>query len=656
MAVWQVAIRTCFVYNRASILQAWAIIGGAMSALNKQRDDIQGLRALAVLAVIVFHANSSWLPGGFVGVDIFFVLSGYLITGIVLKQKAQGTFNLLSFYGSRVRRIVPAYLTLLAVVAIAMAILLIPRDFDSFHDSLKSAAYFNSNNYFNQQNDYFAPASHELPLLHTWSLAIEMQFYVFLPAVVMLIPTRFIKVALVLALLALLGYSQMLLQQGEKQSVYFSLLARIPEFLVGSVLAAWGTRQVGNYSNLKAGAGLLLLVLSVALISQASAFPGLLAMLPCIGTALLISAQGSAINRCLAGRSLVFIGGLSYSLYLWHWPVLAGMRYYFERYELPYAALAIAAVLILALSLCSYYCIERPLRGATGRKGTLKLVACFAAVVVVVLGAKALNPVLVPPLPVELTRYAAPGTICHGEMVGECLHGDLGASKEILLLGDSHGAQLNNFADVVGTALHARIRVITASSCVPITGFDQERLPEWSRPPCAAQIAMVQKYLAGADALIIAGMWQYQAPSAPFLQALDRFLGDAAARDQPVMVLAQVPMLTSNVQRMYRFNELGGSRAAQLEKTWAPANEKIKALVSKYPNGAFFEPAGLALFATPPIAEGRLIYQDDHHLNEVGSRAYGMVAAGPLANTLLRLEQVVAKEKLARLQRQDTVH
>ena len=144
--------------------------------MNGQRDDIQGLRALAVLAVIVFHVNHNWLPGGFVGVDIFFVISGYLITGIVTRQKAQGTFDALSFYKSRLRRIVPAYVFLLALVAMVMAIVLTPWDFHSFFDSLKAALYFNSNNYVNNQMDYFAAASHDLPLLHTWSLAVEMQF------------------------------------------------------------------------------------------------------------------------------------------------------------------------------------------------------------------------------------------------------------------------------------------------------------------------------------------------------------------------------------------------------------------------------------------------------------------------------------------------
>ena len=145
------------------------------------RNDIQGLRSIAVLSVIIFHLNKYWLPGGFIGVDMFFVISGFLITGIILTRKRQNEFSLISFYTSRIKRIVPAYLVLIIIVALCAAILFIPNDFDAFRASVKSALYFNSNTFFAKQHDYFGPAVHELPLLHTWSLAIEMQFYLLLP-------------------------------------------------------------------------------------------------------------------------------------------------------------------------------------------------------------------------------------------------------------------------------------------------------------------------------------------------------------------------------------------------------------------------------------------------------------------------------------------
>lgn len=208
-----------------------------MNSQDTKRHDIQGLRALAVLAVIVFHVDSNWLPGGFIGVDVFLVLSGYLLTSIVLRKRVEGRFSFLSFYAARVRRIVPAYVLMLAVTAVVMAVLLIPRDFEGFKESLYAAISFNSNNYFAGQNDYFAPDSHELPLLHTWSLAIEMQFYLILPIVLVIVPRNLLIFVLSAVAILLLGYTVYQLADGQRQTVYFSLGARIPEFLIGSLLA-----------------------------------------------------------------------------------------------------------------------------------------------------------------------------------------------------------------------------------------------------------------------------------------------------------------------------------------------------------------------------------------------------------------------------------
>jgi len=587
--------------------------------------------------------NHNWLPGGFIGVDIFFVISGYLITGIVLRQKAESRFSFISFYTSRLRRIVPAYLFLLASVAAAMAVLLIPRDFDTFFDSLKSAAYFNSNSYFSKQSDYFAPASHELPLLHTWSLAVEMQFYLLLPALLVLVPTRFVKATLGLIATLLFMYSAFLLANGEKQSVYFSLLARIPEFLVGAFLAAFGDISGrSSYRNIKAWIGLILVSLSFTLISEETTYPGLLALAPGIGTALLISASGSTFNNWLASRPAAFIGAISYSLYLWHWPVLAGFRYYYEMYELSAAVLLACAVLIVSLSIASYVLIENPLRRVNGRKGALNLTAFTAIAFLAVIISKTINPIVTKPLPVEMTRYAAPEDICHGQIVGECLRGDVTADKEVLLLGDSHAAQLNHFADKMGKALGMRVRVITASSCVPLDGFDADRLSEWARPPCESQIVAAKPYLQSADAVLLAGMWQYQAPSQQFMLALEKFMTATAKRDLPLIVLAQIPMLTSNVQRMQRFNALGGSKAAHLEGTWQKANQTVKTMVDHFPNATFLDLTSLPLFDTPPFADGKLIYHDSHHLNEIGSKAYGEAASAKIADALRGIGELQA--------------
>ncbi|MDH0636201.1 acyltransferase [Pseudomonas sp. GD03860] len=593
------------------------------------RNDIQGLRAIAVLGVILFHVNKHWLPGGFIGVDVFFVISGFLITQIILRKKEAGTFSFVDFYMQRVRRIVPAYLVLLIVVAACMALLLIPRDFDSFKDSVKAALYFNSNGFFAAQNDYFAPAAHELPLLHTWSLAVEMQFYLLLPFVLIVTPKRLLAPALILITVSLVAYSEFLLQQDLRQTVYFSLAARIPEFLIGSLAAIVpaGHQLKKRASDGLAWLGAVLMVSSFILVSDGQNFPGLLALPACLGAALLLVTRYTTLNQLLSLPPLVFLGALSYSLYLWHWPILAALRYFSGRYELGASAGLLFAALTLACAWLSYRYVEAPFRGRVSMPSTVtRLGVLGGASIAVLAAAGALNSKLVAPLPVNLTRYAVDAEICHGKIVGDCIRGDKTSERTLLMLGDSHAAQLNYFADIVGNAIHAKIKVITSSSCVTIPGFDAQRILEGARQACLDQIVEGEKYTSAADGIIIAGMWQYQAPSDKFMAQLDQFLSTAAARNQQVLVLAQVPMLTSNPQRIYRVNSIGLDLTAALNTEWSAANSKVRDLVARHENAEFLDLSADEFFSHVPVQDNTLIYQDTHHLNEVGSQRYGAVA------------------------------
>jgi len=597
--------------------------------ISKQhRNDIQGVRALAVLSVIIFHLNKGWLPGGFVGVDIFFVISGYLVTDLVLRRKIDGGFSFFSFYLSRIKRIVPVYLAVLAITSCVMALLLVPRDFGLFLDSLKSSLFFYSNHYFATQGDYFSPASHELPLLHTWSLSIEMQFYLLLPFLLVLVSARALRLIVPLGIVVFVLYVTIKLGGVRQDATYFSLLARVPEFLIGSLLAIMPIGQKLSYkaSSVLAVFGVLLIALSLWLITGELPFPGLLSLPPCLGVCCLIVSRDNLISRLLAAPIMVYVGALSYSLYLWHWPILAGLRYYYETYALPIHAVALFGMLLAILSVLSYRFIETPFRAGRGAQGVTRLAVFLLCLGMFIIAAPVMNSAVGTPLPIELTRYAAPGSICHGEIVGDCLHGDLSANREILLLGDSHAAQLNGFSDVLGKSLPARIRVITASSCVPIHGFDLDRLPAWAREQCRSQIDIVKNYIDSADIIMVAGMWQYQSASDRFMQALDGFITAASARNQRIIVLAQIPMLTSNVQRMYRFAEFGRRPEANLEGTWQAANSKVAELVGAHTNARFLDFSSMKLFAATPFSNGVLIYQDSHHLNELGSHAYGEAA------------------------------
>lgn len=594
------------------------------------RNDIQGLRAIAVLSVIIFHLNKYWLPGGFIGVDIFFVISGFLITSIILRKKSTHNFSISDFYIGRLQRIAPAYLVLLIVISLCAAAFFIPSDFNSFKKSAKAALYFNSNYFFAKDYDYFAPAAHELPLLHTWSLAIEMQFYLLLPAVLILIPKRLLAPALLLITTLLLIRSEFKLHGSHQQEVYFSLAARIPEFLIGSLTALIPREDLGSKraSNLLACLGLILIASSFFLITENQSFPGLLALPSCIGVALLLKSQKSIFNQVLSCAPLVFLGALSYSLYLWHWPILAFIRYLSGTYDLSVLSTLIFLTLTLLCAYASYRFIESPFRKKSSTRSTLvRITTLVAASIAAITVASLINLKLVDPWPENLTQYAPDADICHGHITGDCIRGDKTSSTTLLMLGDSHGAQLNYFSDVVGNSIHSKIKIITASSCVTIPGFDAERIVEGARKSCLSQIDEGRKYTANADGIIIAGMWQFQTPSAKFMEQLDKFLTDAATRNQHVLVLAQIPMLASNPQRLDRAEKLGLHLSYAMNEEWVAANSRIKDLVSHHQNATFLDLSSNEFFSKVPLQDNTLIYQDTHHLNEVGSARYGAVAA-----------------------------
>ncbi|EOW9322869.1 acyltransferase family protein [Vibrio cholerae] len=388
------------------------------------RKDIQGLRAIAVLAVMVFHLNPTWLPGGFVGVDVFLVISGFLITSILLHKKSSAGYSLTEtlkyFYVSRFKRIVPAYFLMLIIVALVAAVLFLPSDFNTFRKGLEKATWFSSNRYFADFGDYFAPASNEQPLLHTWSLAVEIQFYLLAPFIVLLLPIRLLKwffVVLLIGLTALAEYHLRFL--GMEQATYYSLYARLPEFFVGGLAALYVTtvsRVEGSTAWLGI-LGMLLIVISAITQPLLGSFPGILALLPVVGSVLLLSQPTQGwVGELLSCKTLVWLGGLSYSLYLWHWPVLAFLRYYTSAEVLDIEFSILFVLLTFILSIVSYYGVERVFRSKSTKK---KQALSWGLLVFGVLGASQtmakVNAMFTPvALPLEYLRYGDDSQNCHG--------------------------------------------------------------------------------------------------------------------------------------------------------------------------------------------------------------------------------------------------
>ena len=433
------------------------------------RPDIDGLRAVAVIAVILFHLNANWLPGGFLGVDIFFVISGYLIGGILYRELSTSTFSLKRFYLRRMRRILPAFFAVVVFTLIVGAQLMVPGsdEWNTARSSAKWSVFFGGNFFSALNTDYFAPTVEVQPLNHLWSLAVEEQFYFIYPLILWAIMgiikrilppassslTRCVNV--VLTALAIASFALAFLPislHGTALVPYYLPHLRFGELLIGAILAvavAQGNLQPSAKTATFVGS-LSILVLIACLVlpfpNTTPWFPGFAAALPCIASAGIIYAGARPywFASALSHRAVVFVGKISYSLYLWHWPLLAFAHYALGR-ELSNTVLAATALLIVLLSLASYYLIEQPLRHlqwSFGRTGLVYYLLPTLLVAGLYMQGRT--------TPDEMRPYVQRGSLNVGELnFAYKTIGDSLAENNILIIGNSYTIQLHDFFDKV---------------------------------------------------------------------------------------------------------------------------------------------------------------------------------------------------------------
>ncbi|EGY02754.1 O-antigen acetylase [Nitrospirillum viridazoti Y2] len=330
------------------------------------RPYVQGLRAIAIIAVVLFHFGATNLSGGFVGVDIFFVISGFLISLSINNDIINNNFSIISFYRKRVIRIIPASIFTIFMTSIISYNILGPSQLHDFGKSAIFSLIYVPNIYLYTASGYFAPAATDIPLLHYWSLGVEEQFYLLYPAIV-LISARFFpkRVPAVLLLLFLLSFiGELIIRNHNPDAAFYLLPFRAFELLIGCILATvvnkvtLAPKMVAPISY----TGLLMIILSMVLIDEAMSFPGVVALIPCLGTALVIwgGENGkTALSRFIGSGPFKFIGNISYSLYLVHWPFLVVWRHLAPGAD---SAIYIAASLIMCtfLAWLSYQFIEQP--------------------------------------------------------------------------------------------------------------------------------------------------------------------------------------------------------------------------------------------------------------------------------------------------------
>jgi peptidoglycan/LPS O-acetylase OafA/YrhL len=339
------------------------------------RPDIDGLRAVAVLAVIFFHAGFPWARGGYIGVDVFFVISGFLITGIILREHRDGTFSLARFYERRARRILPALLVVLAATLLAASIVMFSHDRFIVARSAVSVLAFAANVFYWRGVDfgsfatlnYFQRTIHDQPLAHTWSLGVEEQYYLLFPlALISILHLPAARVRRILVAAALASFAACALWTPLQQSAAFYLLpTRIWELLVGGFVAWYGAPPTTSRWRHEALAllGAALVLAPIYGYDEHAPFPGVHAAAPVVGAALLIRyATGTATSAVLAARPLVFIGLISYSAYLWHQPLFAVARYLDLSRPLSPEVTAGLCVLTLVMAAATWWGIETPFR------------------------------------------------------------------------------------------------------------------------------------------------------------------------------------------------------------------------------------------------------------------------------------------------------
>lgn len=344
------------------------------------RPDIDGLRALAILPVVLFHAFPNLLPGGFIGVDIFFVISGYLITSILLKDIEAGSYSIKTFYARRIRRIFPALsIVLLSCLALGW-IVLTAVEYRALGKHAAGGAGFIANIMFWKEAGYFDAAGDTKPLLHLWSLGIEEQFYIVWPLLLYFVTKRSWNVLGVISVVAVLSFALNVLRVGiDPSGTFYSPLSRSWELALGAFLAYQAISPIATLKNFierycqrLSVVGLALILLGFLVINESRAFPGWWALLPACGSALLIAAGPQSIinQRVLSQRLLVWVGLISFPLYLWHWPLLSFARIIHSETP-PFDVRWMLVCLSILLAWLTYFLIEKPIRSSYKKRAVI---------------------------------------------------------------------------------------------------------------------------------------------------------------------------------------------------------------------------------------------------------------------------------------------
>lgn len=638
------------------------------------RSDIDGLRAVAVVPVVLFHAGFSTFSGGYVGVDVFYVISGYLITSIICEEIERDRFTIVGFYERRIRRIFPALFAVVIAASILATILFLPGDFKDFGQSALSTVFFASNILFWLKSGYFDGSSWIKPLLHTWSLAVEEQFYIFYPLYLVAIQRFFNRkfipwtIAVLVVSLCLSVYA---LPRWPSATFYLAP-ARAWELSIGSLLALRAFPPIPNdrWRDALSLLGLAAIAWAVFTFSAATPFPGLHALFPCIGAGLIIYAgqsHSSLVGRVLSVRALVFTGLISYSLYLWHWPLLVFAKYYLLR-DLTLAETLGVLAASLALSIACWRFIERPFRGRSGvlkhgplfaaAAGVMGLVAAFGLVAHRTGGLPAR-------LPAEVVKLESTGKdrntyrdrclyLNRAEIdAGRLCDVKIGASEaapSFIVWGDSHAdALMAGVAAAAGRHGAAGLNA-TLAMCPPLLGVAIGGAPdcqsfnrmvfETINKDQLAKVVLIARWASYSEGSRYGSFDSTTIPTltdmetketsyhAVFASGLERTLEALSGRNREIYLVLAAPEVVYDVPSALARRALYGGQltiettVADFSRRQAFVTKTVAALHEKY-RFTIIDPRTALCDDTicRVQQDGEVLYYDNHHLSTAGARA-----------------------------------
>lgn len=613
----------------------------------KYRPEIDGLRAIAVISVIIYHLNENWLSGGFLGVDIFFVISGFLITGIIITEIQQNSFSLKQFYTRRIKRIYPAFITVMALVSFIASVIFIYNDFNKLRKTIELAIAFLSNFYLGLTQGYFDLSANENPVLHIWSLAVEEQYYLIFPLILILAYKKFreikalFSITLVLFFILLATsfipanfYKEVLHQP----NIYYLSNLRFPELLVGSLLAIY--HNLSNKVQLSKQVNNILAILSTLLLfsclflmnNDIAFIPGVTLILPCIFTALIIhtTSQNNIVKLCLSNKAIVFIGKISYSLYLYHWIFIAFAYYITGEKQINNQSIAIVIILTIIFSVLSYYLIEQPIR-----KSKLNFKQSFLYIYFI--------PSL---LLLGFNLYKRQTIRAEKEHIEQSIpvSNENHYPAKVIILGDSHSSHLEAFLNYVGNKEGWKADIFKDKFECSFIVNEQYQLD----PNCQSVWQKDSQY----KAIFISAFYDLRMGGQPVprfspetfiepdFKARFKNTVKQLAMQKPVYVFANNSSVSRSPLRGYLLENYG------LEKYLTPihrmgdidaSNKIIHDLVKDIPN-VYWVDAQQYLPKDSVMAEGKYLYADQDHLTNFG--AYYMAKEFSKYQRVMTAEQV----------------